>query len=124
MQVTAEQCEEDTTVMTLRLSGAAAPGLVWLEVQRGVMLSSAVPLLVLPAGHDDLAAEVLRIVSSPAKQEAPAESQSRCCDGFLADLGLVLSQTAASPGPSGNAWEQPPQQLTHTAVHQVRMRGF
>ncbi len=111
-----EQSEGDKSLLSLRLRGPAAPGLVWLETQHGVMLSPATPLLILPAGLHDLAADVLRIVSSPAKQEAPADSQRKCCDGFLADLGLVISQAVALPGPAGSTLEHPAEQLTCAAA--------
>ncbi|EIE24648.1 hypothetical protein COCSUDRAFT_65460 [Coccomyxa subellipsoidea C-169] len=116
VQVEGEQSEGDKSLLSLRLRGPAAPGLVWVETQHGVMLSPATPLLILPAGLHDLAADVLRIVSSPAKQEASADSQRKCCDGFLADLGLVISQAGALPGPAGSTLEHPAEQLTCAAA--------
>ena len=115
-----EECEGERVQLTLRLKGAMPPGLVWLEAQRGVVLSPAAPLLLLPPGHHALTAEVQRIVSSSGKQQ-PTGDQRKCCDGFLADLGLVLSQ-AASLQPMGMT---PLQQLMHGATATlVRMQAL
>ncbi|CAL8467674.1 g7212 [Coccomyxa elongata] len=93
VQVERMECESEIKQLVLRLKGATAPGLVWLEAQRGVVLSPAAPLLLLPPGHHALTAEVQRIVSSSGKQQ-PSGDQRKCCEGFLADLGLVLSHAA------------------------------
>lgn len=106
--------------LTLKLKGATSPGLVWLEAQRGIVLSPAAPLLLLPQGHHALTAEVQSIVSSSGKQQ-PTGEHRKCCDGFLADLGLVLSQ-AASFQPTGMT---PLQQLMHGPTDtMVRMQAI
>ncbi len=108
LQVERVECKGEIKQLILRLKGATAPGLVWLEAQRGVVLSPAAPLLLLPPGHHALTAEVQRIVSSSGKQQ-PSGDQRKCCEGFLADLGLVLSH-AAPLQPMGMT---PLQQLMH-----------
>lgn len=107
--------EGGTTVLTMRLTGEAPAGLIWLEAQCGPVLSAAQPLLVLPEGHHALAEEVLRIVSGPAKREQHPEAElHRCCDGFLADLGLVVREAVAAAAPAGGEHFRP--QELDTAV--------
>lgn len=117
VQVEGEEESEGVTQLKLRLTGALKPGLIWLEVQSGIIMSAARPLLVLPKGKDALAAEVTRItsryiaalhgsgecdraaVSAAESQEEVAaaftSTDCNCCEGFVADLGLVVSRVAA-----------------------------
>jgi hypothetical protein len=103
--------------LSVRVSGALRPGLIWVEAQQGVVMAVARPLLVLPKGEHTLAAEVGRITSScrwPCDAEAcgigaeegahepglgraamsGAEQEQDSCDGFIADLGLVVGNAA------------------------------
>ena len=112
------------TEVRLRLE-RTRPGLLWLEAQRDGLLSTARPIVMLPAGHANLASEVAHLVSQPAElaphasQSAENESGSRgqcrdqtlseaCCDDFLADLGLVLSQgkhSSSAAADLAHAWQ-------------------
>ena len=112
------------TEMRLRLHGVK-PGLLWLEAQKGSLLSGACPVIVLPAGHVNLAAEVARLVSQPEEVARHAaqllwsaaggrrDHEDRmhideCCDSFLADLGLVLQQgvhSSSAAADLAHAWE-------------------
>jgi len=124
LQVEAEVQLGPQTELRVRVE-ASKPGLLWLEAHRGALLSTARPVIMLPAGHVNLAAEVARLVSQPAElarhasHSPPSESDSRrhCgegswgemgCDDFLADLGLVLSQGTHSSSASADlahAWQ-------------------
>ena len=123
MQVEAEAPFGAQTELRLRVR-STKPGLLWLEVQKDALLSTARPIVLLPAGHSNLAAEVANLVSQPAELErhaslsAQKESNSRrhcgdlswseaCCDDFLADLGLVLSQgthSSSAAADLAHAW--------------------
>ena len=124
-QVEAEVQFGAQTELRLRVH-SAKPGLLWLEAQRGAVLSSPCPVILLPAGHDKLAAEVVRLVSRPAElarhagqAPGPAELASRrycegCswsderCSDFLADLGLVLSKgthSSSAAADLAHAWQ-------------------
>ncbi len=112
------------TELRLRVQ-SSKPGLLWLEAQRDGLLSTARPVVLLPAGHAKLAAEVAHLVSQPAELERHAsqsvqkDSSSRwhcgdeslseaCCDDFLADLGLVLSQgthSSSAAADLAHAWQ-------------------
>ena len=124
LQVDAETQLGAQTELRVRVE-ASKPGLLWLEAHRGALLSTARPVIMLPAGHPNLAAEVARLVSQPselahhARHSSPSESDTRrhCgdgswsdmgCDDFLADLGLVLSQGTHSSSASADlahAWQ-------------------
>ena len=124
MQVEAEVQFGGQTEMRLRLHGVK-PGLLWLEAQKGSLLSGACPVVVLPAGHANLAAEVACLVSQPeevarhaAQLSLSAAGSSRdrenrmhsdeCCDSFLADLGLVLQRgvhSSSAASDLAHAWQ-------------------
>ena len=124
-QVEAEVQFGAQTELRLRVH-SAKPGLLWLEAQRGAVLSSPCPVILLPVGHDKLAAEVVRLVSRPAElarhagqAPEPAELATRrycegCswsderCNDFLADLGLVLSKgthSSSAAADLAHAWQ-------------------
>lgn len=124
-QVEAEVQFGAQTELRLRVH-SAKPGLLWLEAQRGAVLSRPCPVILLPAGHDKLAAEVVRLVSRPAElarhagqAPGPAELANRrycegCswsderCNDFLADLGLVLSKgthSSSAAADLAHAWQ-------------------
>lgn len=134
-QVTQEEGEHSgsSAARSVALRGRLAPGLIWLEAQRAGLLGSAAPLLVLPPGQHALAAEVQRIISSapdqatqqeragPAAHGSPgsrhagaaaADACNSCCEGFLADLGLVVRH-----GCPAASEEAVPDLATRTARH-------
>ncbi len=125
LQVEAEVQFGAQTELRLRVH-SAKPGLLWLEAQRGAVLSSPCPVILLPAGHDKLAAEVVRLVSRPAELarhagQAPEKANlaarryyEECswsnehCNDFLADLGLVLRKGTLSSSAAADlahAWQ-------------------
>lgn len=63
------------------------PGVAELEVQRGSVLGSSKPLLVLPAGTDAAAAEVHQLFPSDGSGGGAAAAS----DAFLRDLGAVVA---------------------------------
>lgn len=124
-QVEAEVQFGAQTELRLRVH-TAKPGLLWLEAQRGAVLSTPCPIILLPAGHDKLAAEVVRLVSRPAELarhagQAPKPANwaaRRYCEGcswsnercndFLADLGLVVSKgthSSSAAADLAHAWQ-------------------
>lgn len=124
LQVEAEAQFGSQTELRLRVNGAG-PGLLWLEAERGAILSSASPVILLPGGHANLAAEVARLVNQPAElaslanQSSSTESSSgrrpqdcswskQYCNDFLADLGLVLSEgmhSSSAAADLAHAWQ-------------------
>lgn len=75
--------------LSVQLPNSAAPGLVWLEVQRGALLSPACPLIVLPDAQ--LAAETQQVLAALANKAylllRPGDSGQHAA---LVDMGLVL----------------------------------
>ena len=123
MQVEAEARFGSQTELRLRVQ-STKPGLLWLEAQQDSLLSTARPIVLLPVGHPKLAAEVAHLVSQPAELERHASqsqggssskrhcgdqsSSEACCDDFLADLGLVLSQgthSSSAAADLAHAWQ-------------------
>ena len=124
MQVEAEVQFGGQTEMRLRLRDLK-PGLLWVEAQKDSLLSGACPIVVLPAGHANLAAEVACLVSQPEEIARHAAQLScsaaggrrdceelmhsdECCDSFLADLGLVLQRgvhSSSAASDLAHAWQ-------------------
>ena len=75
--------------LRVQLPGDALPGLAWLEVQRGALISASQPLLILP--NSTMAQECIKALD---QQQATAHGHGPI--GCLAvDLGLALiAQTA------------------------------
>ncbi|KAK9824970.1 hypothetical protein WJX81_000184 [Elliptochloris bilobata] len=71
--------------LRVRLPAALPAGLIWLEAERGPLLGTPRPLLLLPEGCQELAGEVARLLAGGDAQGA---------DALLVDLGLVLRSRA------------------------------
>jgi hypothetical protein len=117
-QIEEQDGEQDSGAgRAVSLRGQLAPGLIWLETQRAGLLGRAAPLLVLPPGQHALATEVQRIITRPpgtqpdqATQPGHVTATADACEGFLADLGLVVRHSGAAGGAA-------PDLATRTARH-------
>ena len=67
----------------IEIPSQLAPGLAWLEVQRGCLLSRPAPLLVAPSRA--LADELRGHIAAPGEQDAASH------ESLLTDLGLLIS---------------------------------
>lgn len=66
------------------------PGCCELEVQRGSVLGSSRPLLVLPSGMEEAAGEVYRLLRDAAAGDS-VRGPAAATDTFLRDLGAVVA---------------------------------
>lgn len=69
--------------LTIQLPSGSPPGLAWLEVQRGALLSPAQPVLLVPDAG--LAAEAQSLLAPQCSTTAHSPAQA-----LLVDLGLAL----------------------------------
>ena len=82
-------CQGNVQALSVQLPAGAPPGLAWLEVQKGALLSAPQPLILLP--DPCLAEEVQRLLTHSASGCKDADaSQSSSIHGPAVDLGLAL----------------------------------
>lgn len=74
-----QSCSQDHQSIAVTLPETLQPGLAWLEVTKGCMLSSPLPLLVCP---EKALAEELREWAL----------QNTACNELLTDVGLLMSE--------------------------------
>ena len=92
------QCEEEIArvqgplqTVEIEIPSQLASGLMWLEVQRGCLLSRPVPLLVAPSKA--LADELHGHIAAPGEQDAASH------ESLLTDLGLLISGGSTPEAP-------------------------
>ena len=71
----------------IEIPSQLAPGLAWLEVQRGCLLSRPAPLLVAPSRA--LADELRSHMAAAGEQDGASQ------ESLLTDLGLLISGGSA-----------------------------